>query len=186
VQFLSSSIYAALSMIIVISTLSARFLRHRCDNHFLSNLDSLTVGLAKGGAIAIYVYFILKVIGVAHDNNWHYLNTPYGYWFLVEIFGFVLLPGLLFSLAVKKNSAGIARFAAFCAVVGIVLNRMNLTLITFNWNLPHHLKEITPRWQEFAVVLSIATLHILIFRWILNRMPVLREEPGYDAHYRQP
>ena len=186
VHYLSSSIFAALSMIIVVSTLCAKFLRHRCDNHFLSNVDSLTVGLAKGAAIAIYVYFILKIIGVAHDSNWHYLNTPYGYWFLVEMLGFVLVPGLLFSLAVKKNSAGIARFAAFYAVVGVVLNRMNLTLITFNWNLPHHFREITPRWQEFMVVLSIATLHILIFRWILNRMPVLREEPGYDAHYHQP
>lgn len=182
VFYLSSSIFAALSMIIVVSALSARFLRHRCDKNFLNSIDGLTVGLGKGAAIAIYVYFVLKVIGVAHDNNWHYLNTPWGYWFLVEMLGFVLMPGLLFSLAVKKNSAGIARFAAFYAVAGIVLNRLNLTLITFNWNLPDHFHHITPRWEEFAAVLAIATLHILIFRWILNRMPVLREEPGYDAH----
>jgi hypothetical protein len=35
-----------------------------------------------------------------------------------------------------------------------------------------------------AIVLSIITLHVLIFRWILNRMPVMREDPAYteDAH----
>ena len=33
------------------------------------------------------------------------------------------------------------------------------------------------------LVLSIATIHVLIFRWILNRMPVLRKHPDYhDAH----
>lgn len=182
VQFLSSSIYAALSMIIIVSTLSARFLRNRCDNNFLGNLDSLTLGLGKGAAIAIYVYFVLRVIGVAHDDNWKLLNTPYGYWFLTELFFFTLFPAFLFTLGVKISKVAVVRFAAFLAVVGVIVNRLNVTMITFNWNLPHHFHEITPRWQEAVIVLCIATIHVLIFRWILNRLPVLREEPGYNAH----
>lgn len=180
--YLSSSVYAALAMVIVVSTLAARFLRNRADENFLGNLDSLTLGLGKGAGIGIYVYFALKVIGVAHDDHWALLNTPYGYWFLVEILFFVLLPGLIFTYGVKKQSVGTVRFAAFFAVIGIIVNRLNITIITFNWNLPGHLHHIIPPWQEVAVVMSIATIHILLFRWILNRMPVLREEPGYEAH----
>jgi hypothetical protein len=30
-----------------------------------------------------------------------------------------------------------------------------------------------------AIVAAIATIHILIFRWIVNRMPVVREHPEY-------
>ncbi len=180
--FLSSSIYAAFAMVIVVSTLAARFLRDKADNNFLGNLDGLTLGLGKAAAIGIYVYFALKVIGIAHDDNWSLLNTPYGYWFLVEILFFVLLPGLIFTYGVKKKSVGTVRFGAFFTVVGIIVNRLNVSIITFNWNLPGHLHHIIPPWQEVAVVLCIATIHILIFRWILNRMPVLREEPEFEAH----
>ncbi len=179
---LSSSIYAALAMVIVVSTLASRFLRDKCDATFLGSLDKLTLGLGKGAAIGIYVYFAIKVIAVAHDDNWSYLNTPYGYWFLVEVLCFVLLPGMIFTLGWKNKSVTAVRFAAFAAVAGIIVNRINLVIVAFNWNLPGHIHHIIPPWQEVAVVLSIATLHILVFRWILNRMPVLRQDPDFEAH----
>jgi Ni/Fe-hydrogenase subunit HybB-like protein len=183
VLFLSSSVCAALSMVIVVSTLASRFLKDKCGKSFLDNLPRLTLGLGKGAAIAIYVYFAIKVIALAHDSNWHLLNTGYGYWYLVELFLLVLAPALIYSIGVKKGSVGTVRFAAFLAVFGVVMNRLNIAIITFNWNLPEHFHHIIPPWKEVAVVLAIATLHILIFRWILNRMPVLREEPDYEESH---
>jgi len=183
VFFLSSSIYAALAMVIVVSTLGAKFLRDKTDHNFLSTLDPLTLGLGKGAAVGIFVYFALKLIGVAHDNHWNLLNTPYGHWFIVEMLCFVLLPGLIFSMGVKKQSAGIVRFGAFFAVFGIIVNRINVSTIAFNWMLPNHLHHIIPPWKEATIVLAIFTLHILIFRWILNRMPVLREHPDYTESH---
>jgi Ni/Fe-hydrogenase subunit HybB-like protein len=183
VFFLSSSIYAALSMVIVVSTLGAKYLRDKTDQNFVGSLDKLTVGLGKGAAVGIYVYFALKLIGVAHDDHWNLLNTPYGHWFLLEILAFVLLPGLTLSLGVKKNSSAIVRLGAFWAVIGIIVNRLNVSMVAFNWNLPQHLHHIIPPWKEAAIVLSIFVIHILIFRWILNRMPVLREHPDYADHH---
>ncbi len=177
--FLSSSIYAALAMVIVVSTLSARFLKARCDEEFLSTLPKLTLGLAQGAAVGMYVYFVFKVIGVAHDNNWHYLTTPYGYWFLLEVLGFVIAPALVLTYAVKSGNVSVARFGAFWAVAGIIFNRINVSIIALNWNLPHHLSHIIPPWKEAIAVLTIATIHVLIFRWILNRMPVLHAHPDY-------
>ncbi len=183
VLYLSSSVVAALSMVIVVSTLAVRFLRDKCGKNFLESIDRLTLGLGRGAAIAIYVYFVIKVIALAHDSNWHLLNTGYGYWYLVEVLLLVLAPALIYSVGFKKRSVGAVRFAAFLAVFGVVMNRLNIAIITFNWNLPHHFEHIIPPWKEVAVVLCIATIHVLVFRWILNRMPVLREEPGYeDAH----
>jgi len=183
VFFLSSSIYAALAMVIVVSTLSARFLKDKTDHSFLSSLDPLTIGLGKGAAVGIYVYFALKLIGVAHDDHWDLLNTPYGLWFLVEMLCFVLLPGLIFSLGVKKQSAGIVRLGAFSAVLGIIVNRINVSTIALNWQLPNHFHHIIPPWGEATIVLTIFTLHVLVFRWILNRMPVLREHPDYKESH---
>ena len=182
VLFLSSAVYGALAMVIVVSTLAVRFLKSKCGPELLNNIDRLTIGLGKGAAIGMYIYFALKIIGIAHDDNWSLLATPYGTWFLVELLGFVVLPVLVFTYGVKQNSVGTVRFGAFWAVVGILLNRLNITIITFNWNLPHHLHHIIPPWREVAVVMAIVTLHILLFRWILNRLPVLRQEPGYTQH----
>jgi Ni/Fe-hydrogenase subunit HybB-like protein len=181
--FLTSSIYAALAMVIVVSTLAVRFLPDKTDRGFTENLDNLTVGLGKGACVGMYVYLVLKLIGIAHDDNWNLLSSGWGHWFLVEMIGFIVLPALAFTFGVKRKSAGIVRFSAFYAVVGIIVNRINVSMIAFNWNLPHHLHHIIPPWKEVAVVLCIATIHVLVFRWILNRMPVLRAEPGYeDAH----
>src|SRR5512140_1698498 len=163
VLFLSSSIYAALCMVIVVSTLGATFLRDKTDLNFRTNLDPLTIGLGKGAAVGIYVYFALMLIGVAHDDHWNLLNTPYGRWFLVEMLCFVLLPGLIFSLGVKKRSAAIVRLGAFSAVLGIIVNRINVSTIAFNWLLPNHLHHIIPPWKEAMIVLAIFTLHVLIF-----------------------
>jgi Ni/Fe-hydrogenase subunit HybB-like protein len=177
--FLSSSIYAALCMVIVVGYLVARFVRHATDRNFLENLDPLTVGLGKGACVGIFVYFVLKIVGIAHDDNWHLLSTSYGNWFLLELIGFVLIPALVLTYGVKRNSAGIVRFGAFYSIVGVVLNRINVSIIAFNWNLPDHLHHIIPPWQEVIIVMTIATIHILIFRWIVSRMPVAREEPEY-------
>ena len=68
--FLCSSIYAALCMVIVVSALAVRYLRKATDSHFRETLDPLTVGLGKGAAVCMSVYFVLKLIGVAHDDNW--------------------------------------------------------------------------------------------------------------------
>ncbi len=91
----------------------------------------------------------------------------------------MLLPGIIFTVGVKKSSAATVRFAAFFAIIGIILNRLNVSVIAFNWSLPNHLHHIIPPWKEFFLVLTIITIHLLVFRWILNRMPVLREDPYY-------
>lgn len=182
VLFLTSSIYAAISMVIALSALSARYLTDKCDDNFLGSLDGLTIGLGKGAAVVMYVYFALKVIGVAHDNHWALLGTPYGMWFMVEVLGFILLPALAFTYGVKTKSVLAVRIAAFYAVAGILLNRLNVSIVAFNWQLPGHLHHIIPPWREVVIVLTITTIHVLVFRWLLNRLPILREEPGYEPH----
>ncbi len=178
--FLASAVYAALVMVIVVSTLISRYMRHATDSNFINNLDRLTLGLGKGACIGMYVYLALKIIGVAHDDNWNLLFTPYGYWFLVEVIGFVLVPVFILTYGVRKGSVSIVRFGAFYSVIGVILNRLNVSVIAFNWNLPDHLHHIIPPWREVMMVLTIVTIHILVFRWIVNRMPVTREEHEYS------
>jgi Ni/Fe-hydrogenase subunit HybB-like protein len=41
-----------------------------------------------------------------------------------------------------------------------------------------------PSWQEFVVTLTVLFTEIWIFRWVINRLPVLRESPTWakEAH----
>jgi hypothetical protein len=49
-------------------------------------------------------------------------------------------------------------------------------LITFNWQLPN--RELF-LWKEALVVISVVIVEVLVYRWIVNRMPVLRDHPDF-------
>jgi Ni/Fe-hydrogenase subunit HybB-like protein len=180
VFFFVSSIVAGLSIVIVESTLASRFLKHRVDASYLASLPNLTLGLGKAACFALFAYLGLKIMGVAGGNHWDLLNTSYGRWFLVEIIVFILLPCFLFAYGVRNRSVGLVRFTAFFAILGIVINRFNVSMIALNWKLPH--REFL-NLKELILVMTIVTVEILVYRWIVNRMPVHREHPDYrGAH----
>lgn len=176
--FFVSSIFAGLSMIIVESTLVSRFLPNRMDpaNHRV--LDRLTLGLGKGAALVMITYFALKVIALAHGNHWDLLRTHYGIWFMIEMIGFVLLPCFVFLFGVRNAKVGIVRFAAFFAIVGVIANRWTVSMFAFNWQLPH--REFF-YWKEVVVIATIVCIEILVYRWIVNRLPVHKEHPRYKG-----
>lgn len=182
VFFLTSAVIGGITMVIFESMLSHRVFSRQISHHDHENSDRLTVGLGKAAAAALFGYFCLKWIGVAHGLHWDLLNTPMGRWFLVEVLGFVLVPCFIFVWAVRRKSAPWVRFAAIYTVIGIILNRVNVSIIAFNWNVPD---PYFPKWTEFMVTITIITVGLLTFRWIVNRMPVLWEHPEYEPEYKR-
>ena len=61
-------------------------------------------------------------------------------------------------------------------ILGIMLNRMNVTIIAFKWDFPNH---YYPSWMEVVITMAIILIEIWAFRWIVNRMAVLRSEPSW-------
>jgi len=178
--FLISAIAAGLCMVICVSFLTQRFLRNQGDSDYLASLDNISLGLGTAASFVLITYFALKVIALAHGNHWDLLNTPYGYWFLVEIVIFLLLPCFLFVYAAQRRKVGLVQFTAILTIVGIVINRLNVSMFALNWQLPN--REFF-NWREFLIVVTIVTIQILIYRWIVNRMPVLREHPEYKGEH---
>ena len=62
------------------------------------------------------------------------------------------------------------RIAAIVAVLGVVLNRLDVSIIAFNWKQPF---MYFPSWMELVGSVTIVKLGLVTFRWIVNRMPVL-------------
>jgi Ni/Fe-hydrogenase subunit HybB-like protein len=169
VLFFVSSIYAGLAMIIFEGTISHRIFKNLIPPESHHSFNDIIFGLAKGAAITMFVYYFFKALLFIHDQQWDLLNDGWGYWYLVEVLGFVLVPALMFAFGFRNRSLNIIKIAAILALIGIVLNRLNISFITFNWYADVH---YYPSWQEIVVTLMIIFTEIWIFRWIVTRMPV--------------
>ena len=178
VLFLVSSIFAGLSMIIFEGTISHRVFKDQIDPEKHGAFEDIVFGLAKGAAIAMFVYYFFKALIFIHGHQWTLINDFWGFWYLVEVLGFVLVPCFMFAYAVRHRRLGVVRVAAILTLAGIILNRLNISVIAFKWDAP---VKYYPSWQEIVVTLMVIFAEIWVFRWIVLRMPVMRE-----AHERRP
>ncbi|MFO7577684.1 MAG: polysulfide reductase [Pelovirga sp.] len=169
IHFFVSSIPAGLSMVICVSTVVYYTMRWRCDQRFLDSLDRITISLAKGAAMGLITYLFIKFLAVAHDNEWAYFATGWGLWWLVEIGFGVILALVVLSYGIHNKNVTICRVGALITVLGILLNRLNTALITFNWNL---YQEI-PHLFEVIISITIFAIYVTTYRFILNRLPIL-------------
>jgi len=176
VMFFVSSIFAGLSMVIFEGSISHKVFSDQISekNHHAQN--GILIGLSKICAGTMFAYFFLQMLVFIHGQHWDLLNTPMGYWYLLEILGFVLLPMVLFFIAYRKNSVLLIRIAAIVTMLGIILNRLNVSVIGFKWDAAI---RYVPTWMEIVVTLAVIFTEIWIFRWVVNRLPVLRESPSW-------
>jgi len=182
VYFFITAIIAGLSMVIFESTLAHRYFHHKMDETHLSENPHVTLGFGKAAALILFGYLIIKIFGISMADQWHLLWTGYGAWFLVELIGFVALPCFCYAVGVREKNLVLIRWTALWTVIGVILNRFNICLVAFNYHLPSS-ERYFPHWMEIGISVFIVTLGIIIYRFIVTRMPVLYEHPDYkDAH----
>jgi Ni/Fe-hydrogenase subunit HybB-like protein len=176
VMFFVSSIFAGLSMVIFEGSISQKvFFKQISEKNHKAHNGILT-GLSKICAVAMFAYFFLQVLVFIHGKHWDLLSTPMGYWYLLEMFGFVFLPMMLFFYSYRRNNIFLVKVAAILTMLGVIMNRLNVTVIGFRWD---EAIRYVPTWMELAVTLTVIFTEIWIFRWVINRMPVLRESPSW-------
>jgi len=178
-HFFISSAMGGVSMVIMVGLVCKRVFGHKMEIK-RETLDRLTIGLAKGCSIIMAVYFGVKVVDISLANKWHYLFSGWGLWYLVEILGFVLLPCLLYAYGFKEKRPRLIRFTAVLVILGVILNRLNVSVVAFNWQFSLE-QRYFPHWMEYVVVVFLITAGIVAFRWVSKRMPVLYDHPDYKA-----
>jgi Ni/Fe-hydrogenase subunit HybB-like protein len=174
--FLVSSVFAGLSMVIFEGSISHRVFFNQISEKNHKAHNGILTGLSKICAGALFAYLFLQLLVFIHGKRWEYLGTPMGTWFLAEMIGFVFIPMVLFFYSYRKQSMLMIRLAAILTMIGVILNRLNVTVIGFRWDAPVH---YVPSWMEIMVTLTVIFTEIWIFRWVINRMPVLRESPAW-------
>ena len=179
-MFFVSSIFAGLSMVIVEGMISERVFAGQMDDEQRSLRNSLTMGLARICGGVIFAYFALTVILAQREGDFAFINSAMGYWWLLEIIGFVAVPGLMFIHGAQKKNVTTIRAAAIIAMVGILLNRYNCVFIAYNWNLPFA-EKYYPSVIEAVITIAVVSFQIWVFRWVVNRMPVMRKSPQWAS-----
>ncbi len=175
-MFVVSSVFGGISMVILEGSISSKVFDYQLDKNHHKQHNSILHGLSKICAVGMFVYLFMQVLIFVHQQNMPYLYSPMGYWFMLEIFGFVLLPMLLFFQSYRTQNIGMIKVASVLTLLGIVLNRMNISIIAFQYDAA---VRYVPTWQEFVVTLTIIFIEIWVLRWIITRMPVLRKSPDW-------
>ncbi len=178
VLFFVSSIFAGLSMVIFEGTISHKVFSNQIDHEHHASFNNIVIGLGKACAGAMFVYFFMKILILIHGKQWSLLATPMGYWYLFELIGLVLIPCFMFLRGVRYKNLGVIRIAAILSMLGIIINRLNYSVIAYKWYVPLSERYI-PSWMEIVITLAILFTEVWVFRWIVNRMPVLRKPPEW-------
>ena len=175
-MFLVSSVFAGLSMVIFEGSISHRVFSSQIDEKNHKSHNDIIHGLSRICAGTLFAYFFLQILVFIHGKRWDLLDTKMGYWFLFEMIGFVLIPMLMFFYSFRRRNISMIRIAAILTMLGVILNRLNVTVIGFRWDAAVH---YVPSWMEIVVTLTVIFAEIWFFRWVIRRMPVLRESPSW-------
>ncbi len=170
ILFFVSSIFAGLSMVIFEGSITTRVFSHKLTHEEHKDHDTLLFGLAKICAGTMFAYLFLKLVILLHNQQLPLLTTGYGLWYLLEVIGCVGVPLFLYIYAMKKRHVIMVKAASLLTLIGIILNRLNITVIGYHWDA---VVRYVPTWMEIVVTLAIISIELWVFRWIVNRMPVL-------------
>lgn len=174
ILFLVSSVFAGLSMVIFEGSISEKVFAHQISENNHHQHGKILRGLSGICAVAMLAYLFMNLLILIHDKEANLLGSSYGLWYLTEMIGLVALPMVLFYIGHKTGGLTIIKIAAILTMLGIIVNRLNVTVIGFRWEDP---VRYIPSWKEIVITLTVIFTEIWIFRWIIRRMPVLSEPP---------
>ncbi|MDR2819825.1 MAG: polysulfide reductase NrfD [Desulfovibrio sp.] len=180
--FFVSSMAAGASMVIFEGMFAHKGVHHYMDDTHLREADEVVFSFSKAASFILFAYFMLKFTDMLVQANLPYVFSGYGLWWLVEMLFFVLMPALLYARGSRQRNLRICRFAAANTVLGIVLNRFNVSMIAFNYALPSAERYFPSLW-EICISVFVVTMIVTAYRFIVYHMPVLYEHPDFkDAH----
>ncbi len=176
ILFLVSSVFAGLSMVIFEGSVSKRVFADKISEKNKIGQKGIIHTFSQICAFAMFAYFFMHIIVFVHGKNWAYLNSRMGVWYLVEMIGFVLVPMVMFFISYRRVNITLAKVAAIVTMLGIVINRLNVSIIAFRWDAA---EPYYPTWMEVVVTFTIIFIEVWVFRWVVRRMPVYNEPPSW-------
>nr|MBF0222170.1 polysulfide reductase NrfD [Desulfobulbaceae bacterium] len=161
-NFFVSAIAAGLAMVSFEYVIASSVFKHECDMDILR-------GLAKGTAIALLVYFLLRVGDIMIKGNMGLIFADgAGKLFMLEM-ALVLIPMIMLFLASSSaQSAGAIFVPQMLVLVGIVLNRLDILFLV-------QLKDgasYSPSFVELIITLGLISAIVVAYRAAAIKLPI--------------
>jgi Ni/Fe-hydrogenase subunit HybB-like protein len=170
--FFCSAVIGGMSVITLESLISSKIYKRKPELGILSSL-------AKGLAIALLVYFAMKVTDLYARGATVWVWDKTHFFFFVELFGTVALPALLLSFPeVRKSQKGLY-WAAGLAAFGVVLNRFNVSLTSY---IGYRQFGYFPSVMEIFVTAALIAMGILIFDLGMRYLPIHKSSELGGGH----
>ncbi len=179
--FFVSSMAAGASMVVFEGMLAHAGMHQYMDKKHLDQASGVTLSFSKAASMILFSIFVMRFVDMVVHGNFPYLFTNYGAWWLIEMFGFILTPALLYAKGSREANVPLCRFAATMAVIGIVLNRWTISMIAYNWHLDAA-DRYFPSLSEVFVSVFVVTMIVTAYRVICYHCPILYEHPRFKEH----
>jgi len=170
--FFTTAVIGGMSIITLESLISSRVYKRKPEIGILSSL-------AKGLAIALLVYFAMKVTDLYARGATVWVWDRVHFWFFVEMFGTVALPAILLSFQEVRNTEKGLLWGAGLAAFGVVLNRFNVSLTSY---IGYREFGYFPSAMEIFTTAALVALGILIFDLGMRYLPIYRSELSGEPH----
>ena len=181
VLFFTSAITIGLGMIILESSLSARYFHRGLETHLLEKLAGVI-------PIVLAIYLVIKFgqLTIAGDLKYLFTSGLMSILFWTEILIGAVIPLILFSIKRIRQSDNSLLVGAIILLVGMILNRFNVSwfavkhpnplsyIPTFMATNVHYI----PSLAEVLVSVGIFSAGILAFGLAVKYLPVFEEEAG--------
>ncbi|HJS57324.1 MAG TPA: Ni/Fe-hydrogenase cytochrome b subunit [Vicinamibacteria bacterium] len=171
--FYISAIGAGLGMVILESHLSGRAFGRRLELHLLEPLGRAMV-------VVLGLYGVLRFLALRRNGTLAELLAPgYEAWmFLLEVGLGVVLPVVLLALPrVRASERGLVA-AAFLAILGFVMNRLNVAVTGMERAAG---VQYLPSWMEIAVSVGLVAVGFAVFALAARHLPIFPEAEAAAA-----
>jgi Ni/Fe-hydrogenase subunit HybB-like protein len=161
------------AMVIFEATISSKVFGHKLDISIFS-------GLGKILCIPLFIYLLFKVgdVIVAGEFGALFSEFPAAAWWWAEMIIGVILPLILFMLPAVQKSRGWLFFSALLVVLGLILNRFNVTLM--NLEMRPGYGTYFPAWTEIAISVGLLAAGMLVIMLANKFLPVVKHDEGHE------
>lgn len=168
------------AMVIIEATVSSKVFGHKLDISIFS-------GLGKILCIPLVIYLLFKVgdVVVAGEVGTLFSGFPANAWWWAEMIIGVVLPLIMFLLPVVQKSRGWLFVSALLVVLGLILNRFNVTLM--NLEMRPGYGTYFPTWMEIAVSVGLFSGGMIVIMLANKFLPVMKHDEGHgESHEEKP
>jgi Ni/Fe-hydrogenase subunit HybB-like protein len=170
--FFCSAVIGGMSVVTLESLISSRVYKRKPEFGILADLG-------KGLAVALLVYFAMKVTDLYARGATVWAFDRVHFWFYLEMFGCVALPAILLSFPeIRRTEKGLY-WAAGLAAFGVVLNRFNVSLTSYGG---YRQFSYFPSLIEIFLTASLVALGIVIFDLGMRYLPIHKSELSGEPH----